>query len=74
MPTAADVAALNGDLYRSFELNYIIPGLDDGYATIAHHRYAASWAAIARLLDRAGDRDGARDAFDLTKQLQPRSN
>jgi hypothetical protein len=65
---------MNRDLYRNFDLDYVYPGLEDGYATVAHHRYAASWAAIARLLDRAGDRDSAREAFNLTKQLQPRAN
>jgi hypothetical protein len=71
MPAPADVAAINRDLFRAFALDYPIPGLDDGYATVAHHRYAASWAAIAQRLDRAGDRDGARDAFALTQQLKP---
>ncbi|HET9620208.1 MAG TPA: hypothetical protein VFP84_02495 [Kofleriaceae bacterium] len=72
LPAAADVLALNRDRYRDFALDYAFPGRDDGYATIAHHRYAASWAAIARYLDRAGDRDGAREAFAVTTQLQPR--
>jgi hypothetical protein len=72
-PAASEVAAINRDLYRGFALDYVYPGPDDGYATVAHHRYAASWAAIARLLDRAGDRDGARDAFALTGQLRPRA-
>lgn len=72
IPTPADVAELNRDLYRDFALDYPYPGLDDGYATVAHHRYAAAWAAIAQRLDRAGDRDGARDAFALTQQLRPR--
>jgi hypothetical protein len=74
VPTAADVVALNRDLYRDFALAYPTPGLDDGYATIAHHRYAASWAAIAQRLDRAGDREAARDAFALTQQLRPRDD
>jgi len=71
-PSAAEVAALNRDLYRGFGLDYIYPGREDGYATIAHHRYAAIWASIARLLDRSGDREAARDAFALTQQLAPR--
>ena len=72
-PPAAEVAAINRDLYRGFDLEYAPPGQDDGYAALAHHRYAAIWAAIARLLDRSGDRDAARDAFALTEQLAPRS-
>jgi hypothetical protein len=73
LPSPSEVAAINRDLYRDFALDYPVPGLDDGYATIAHHRYAASWARIAQLLDGAGDREAARDAFALTKQLQPRT-
>ena len=72
MPTAAEVAEINRDVYQAFDLEYAYPTLDDGYATLAHHRYAATWAAIAQLLDRSGDRAGARDAFALTEQLRPR--
>ncbi|HEX7841650.1 MAG TPA: hypothetical protein VF469_29475, partial [Kofleriaceae bacterium] len=70
-PPALEVAMINRDLYRAFDLDYPRPGQGDGYAATAHHRYAASWAAIARLLDAAGDRDGARDAFEVTRSLQP---
>jgi hypothetical protein len=70
-PPAAEVAARNRDLYRGFGLDYVYPGRDDGYATLAHHRYAAIWASIARMLDRSGDRDAARDAFALTQELAP---
>jgi hypothetical protein len=73
-PGPGEVAAMNQELYRRFALDYPFPGPDDGYATVAHHRYAATWAAIARLLDRAGDRDAALSAFELTKQLQPRAD
>lgn len=74
LPAASEVAAINRDLYRAYDLDYRYPDLDDGYAAVAHHRYAASWASIARLLDRSGDREGARDAFEVTKQLRPRAN
>lgn len=70
-PAASEVAAINRDLYGAFDLDYARPGLDDEYAAIAHHRYASSWAAIARLLDAAGDRPAALDAFELTRTLQP---
>jgi len=72
-PPASEVAAINRDAYRAFELDYSFPGPDDDYATLAHHRYAASWAVIAQLLDAAGDRPAARDAFALTEQLRPRA-
>jgi hypothetical protein len=70
-PPASEVALINRDLYRAFELGYPPPGIDDDYAALAHHRYAANWAAIARLLDASGDHQAARDAFALTRQLQP---
>ncbi|HSS01430.1 MAG TPA: hypothetical protein VLM79_30430, partial [Kofleriaceae bacterium] len=73
-PAPGEVAAMNQEVYRRFALDYASPGPDDGYATVAHHRYAATWAAIARLLDRAGDRDAALSAFELTRQLQPRAD
>jgi hypothetical protein len=70
-PSAADIALLNRDLYQRFALDYPLPGVHDDYAAIAHHRYAANWAAIAQLLDAAGDRTAALDAFAVTRQLQP---
>jgi hypothetical protein len=70
-PPAAEIAAINRDLYRTFDLDYPRPGRDDGYAAVAHHRYAATWAAIARRLDAEGDRGAALDAFALTRELQP---
>lgn len=70
-PPPHDVAELNRELYRAFDLDYPRPGRDDDFAAVAHRRYAASWAAISHLLDAAGDRDAARDALDLARQLQP---
>ena len=70
-PPASAVAAINQDVYAAFDLRYPLPGVDDGYAALAHHRYAASWAAIARLLDASGDRAAARNAFENTRALQP---
>ena len=71
VPRASEVAAINHDLYAAFDVDYPRPGRDDDYAALAHHRYAACWAAIAQLLDAAGDRSAARDAFDVTRALQP---
>lgn len=73
-PPASEVALINRELYRAFDLGYPRPGLDDDYAALAHHRYAASWAAIARLLEASGDHQAALDAFALTRQLQPAEN
>jgi hypothetical protein len=70
-PPASEVALINRDVYRAFDLGYPRPGIDDEYAALAHHRYAANWAAIASLLDASGDHQAALDAFELTRQLQP---
>ncbi|HEY0193891.1 MAG TPA: DUF2723 domain-containing protein [Kofleriaceae bacterium] len=71
LPSAAEIAALDRDVFRAFDLDYPRPTPDDEYAALAHHRYAAAWAAIARRLDASGDRAAAKDAFDLTRALQP---
>lgn len=71
VPSPSDVALMNRDLYRTFDLAYPRPGAGDGYAAIAHRRYAGNWAAIANLLAAAGDREAGRDAFALTRQLDP---
>jgi hypothetical protein len=70
-PPVAEVAAINRDLYRGFDLDYPRPARDDDYAALAHLRYAATWAALAKVLDAAGDRDAAHDARDLAYQLLP---
>lgn len=70
-PPPAAVVAENRELYRRFDLDYPRPGRDDGFAAVAHRRYAASWVAIADLLAAAGDRDGASDAIDVARSLQP---
>jgi len=70
-PPASEVAEMNRDLFRAFDLDYPRPSRDDSYAAVAHHRYAACWAAIARRLDAQGDRRAALDAFELTRVLQP---
>lgn len=70
-PSPSDVAAINRELYRGFDLDYPRPGRDDDFAAVAHRRYAASWAAIAGLLEAAGDHAGARDAVDVARSLQP---
>ena len=46
----------------------------DGYATVAHDRYTATWVAIALLLDRAGDREAEMSAFEVSRELQPRAD
>lgn len=70
-PTPSEVLLLNRDLYRSFDLDYPHPRRDDDFAAVAHRRYTAAWAAISNLLDATGDRDGARDAYDVARSLQP---
>jgi hypothetical protein len=70
-PTAAEIAELNRALYGRFDLAYPRPGRDDDFAAVAHRRYAASWAAIRDRLAAAGDRDGAAEAYELARALQP---
>ncbi|HEX3760286.1 MAG TPA: DUF2723 domain-containing protein [Kofleriaceae bacterium] len=71
LPSPADVAAINHDVYRAFDLDDPRPDRDDDYPALVHLRYASTWALIARALDAAGDRDGGRDARDLAHQLLP---
>jgi hypothetical protein len=70
-PAAHAIATENRDVYQRFDLDYPRPGRDDDFAAVAHRRYAANWAAVANLLDAAGDREAARDAVELARQLQP---
>lgn len=72
IPPASEIAEVNRTLFNSFDLAYPWPGPTDGYAALAHYRYAAAWSAIARLLGAAGDRSGAQDALDLAGRLSPR--
>ncbi|HSS02418.1 MAG TPA: DUF2723 domain-containing protein [Kofleriaceae bacterium] len=70
-PAAHAIAAENRDVYQRFDLDYPRPGRDDDFAAVAHRRYTANWAAVANLLDAAGDREAAHDAVELARQLQP---
>jgi hypothetical protein len=70
-PPAAEIAVLNREIYRAFDLDYPHPRRDDDFAAVAHRRYTAAWAAISNLLAAAGDAEGARDAYELARQLQP---
>jgi hypothetical protein len=70
-PPVGEVAAINRDLYRAFDLDYPRPDRDDDYPALAHMRYAATWAGLAKVLDAAGDRDAAHDAKELAYQLLP---
>jgi hypothetical protein len=70
-PPVGEVAAINRDLYRAFDLDYPRPDRDDDYPALAHLRYASTWAGLAKVLDAAGDRDAARDARELAYQLVP---
>jgi hypothetical protein len=71
LPPATEIAAINRDVYRAFDLDYPRPDRDDEYAALTHLRYASTWSGIAKLLGAAGDRDAARDARELAYQLVP---
>jgi hypothetical protein len=70
-PSAGDVAAINRDAYRAFDLDYPRPDRAESLAALVHLRYAATWAGIAKALDAAGDRDAAHEALDLAYRLLP---
>ena len=70
-PPPSEIARINRELYRGFDLDYPRPGRDDAFAAVAHRRYAAAWAAISDLLAAAGDREAAADALDVARSLQP---
>jgi hypothetical protein len=70
-PSPAAIAIENRELYRGFDLDYPRPGRDDDFAAVAHRRYTSNWAAIADLLAAAGDAEGARDAVEVARSLQP---
>jgi transmembrane protein TMEM260 (protein O-mannosyltransferase) len=74
VPTASEVAAINRELFQRFDLDYPRPGRDDGFAAVAHRRYAATWAAISELLGAAGDPEAAHDALEVARSLQPLQN
>jgi len=68
-----DIIALNKRLYAKFDLDEPNPGPDDGYPTGVYHRYAKTWAIIARALADSGRRDEAKAAAELAHQLAPGS-
>jgi hypothetical protein len=70
-PPPQEVAAINREIYRGFDLDYPPPRADDEYAAVAHHRYAEGWVTIANLLAAGGDRKGADDALELARALLP---
>lgn len=72
LPTVAEVAMLNEQLYAQFALGYPRPGSHDEFATEVHRRYSATWSAIATMLERSGDRDGAARAQARARDLAPR--
>ena len=71
VPTASEVAAVNRELFQHFDLDYPRPGRDDGFAAVAHRRYAACWAAISEQIGAAGDPEAAHDAVEVARSLQP---
>jgi hypothetical protein len=70
-PHVGDVIAMNRDIFGRFDLDEPTPSRADDFASIAHLRYALTWAALAKAADAAGDRDAAAFARDLANQLAP---
>ena len=72
-PSLDDVLAENKAIFAKFRIDYPIPGDDDEFATMIHHRYAGPWNALARKLEAAGKRDDAAWALAAAKAIGPQS-
>lgn len=70
-PSPVDIAAENRALYAAFDLHYDRPSRGDGFAAIAHLRYAHTWRQIAAALAAAGRDSDARDALAIATQVAP---
>jgi branched-subunit amino acid transport protein len=70
-PAIRDVIAMNRDVFARFDLDEPRPSRADDFASIAHLRYALTWAALAKSAEAAGDHDAAAFARDLSNQLAP---
>ncbi len=57
-----DAIAAENRAAAAFDLDYPTPGVDDGYPTIAHMRYGATWYRIAKAYADAGFPDAAKAA------------
>lgn len=73
LPTPRELVELNRALYAKFDLDYVTPGLDDDWATLAQRRYERTWTIIGEWLDQNGDREAAAAARALAAQLAPSS-
>jgi hypothetical protein len=73
LPTLDAIAAENREAYSAFDLDYPTPGLDDGYPTIAHLRYAETWLRIAKGYRDAGFPQAADAAHETARafSVQP---
>lgn len=71
VPSAAEVIALNKQLYASFVLDDPRPGVDDDYAAEVHRRYAGIWDILARAAERANHQELAEEARTFARQLGP---
>lgn len=65
------ILSLNKELFAGFDLDYPRPGLEDGFPSGVHGRYAQTWAILARALREARRPDEAKAAADLARELGP---
>jgi hypothetical protein len=70
-PSPRDALDLQRETFASFDLDYPRPRADDGFAAVAHERYALAWRHLGRALAAAGDTDDATEALALAAQLAP---
>ncbi|HLL25544.1 MAG TPA: hypothetical protein VK427_25580, partial [Kofleriaceae bacterium] len=71
LPSLDEVVAENKAIYGKYELGYALPGGDDEFATVIHHRYASPWNVLGRKLLAAGKREDAAWAFEVAKTIGP---
>jgi hypothetical protein len=73
-PSVDEIAAINRDWFAALDLDYPRPGRDDEYPTVIHLGYAETWRIIAQGFRSQGQRDEARNAAALMRELAPRDD
>jgi hypothetical protein len=70
-PRLDEVIAENQRAFDAFRFDYARPRADDELPAIIHFRYAATWQALARALEAAGEHDAAATALAAAAQIGP---
>jgi hypothetical protein len=72
LPKLDDIAAMNARAFSHFDLDYPLPGPDDGFMTVAHLRYSETWFHIAASYRAAGYPEIAQEMRERGLALSPR--